>query len=100
MARSTSKSSSKPQDVEAIAAAVLAILQGQQEKSSGRQNRKTNAKTSEPKTVAKTIKNPDARATVRQVFKVAALCFEAHYGRPMPNPLTMGDVQAIIDDLG
>lgn len=45
------------------------------------------------------IRDPEARASVKQVYRLAALLFEAHYGEALPKPLTMGDVQVIFDDL-
>lgn len=47
----------------------------------------------------RTIKNPDARASVKQVYLLCSRLHESVFGSPLPNPLTMGDVQNALDSL-
>lgn len=47
----------------------------------------------------RTIKNPDARASVKQVYLICSKLYEAQFGESLPKPLTMGDVQNILEAL-
>ena len=96
-ARSTSKSSpvQTTPSLEQIVAAVLAATQGQTAPAAT-PKAKPQAKAQEK---PRTISDPTRGATNRQVWLLAARLHQAHYGKPLPKPLTMGDVQTILDDL-
>ena len=98
MARSTVKSSTTqaPSLEQIVATAVAAALQGMtQEKPATSAKPKPAAKQEKPRTIS----DPTRGATNRQVWLLAARLHQAHYGKPLPKPLTMGDVQTILDDL-
>lgn len=80
---------------EAIAAAVATALTAAQSPSKPKGNSKPKGKQEKPRT----IRNRDARASVKQVYLLCSKLHEAQFGASLPNPLTMGDVQDALDSL-
>ena len=102
-------STTQSQSLDTIVAAVLAALQGEQAeaetprakpatRSSGKATTRKPAARKVTVPVKRTISDPDRHASNKQAWLLSSVLFARVYGEALPNPLTMGDVQAILDD--